>query len=505
MTDPVSPLPPPPPPPPAAARPGLRRRCHRGGERRVGVVRPEGRAVGAELQLRRRRHRPARSERRRQDHAHARHHRPHPGEPGQRRRRRAVAPSRPLGVRAPGPRPRGRSGAARPARRASSAPTWPTCTASPTAGSSTGRSTPCRCSTAADRSMDGFSKGMRQRSKVAAALVKNPLVLVLDEPLNGADPVQRAPAHRAVPAPRRRGAHGDRQLPRAARGRGDGGAGDRDRPGPAGRRRRAPGDPRRHGRRAPPAPRAGPRRARPGGARSSATTRWSACSSTATTSSCPPPEPRTSPCCSPGPPATSACTSSRCVPSTTRSRACSGSWSGERHRHPARRRREPSAPSSRYTLRSALPGKRWIGALAPGRRPSILFGLLATTLTDTADCAFVGVAADSLFMLVLPVTCLVIGDAVLGAEVRSGTFAFTWMSPVPTWQITARPLVGRHHRGGRHRSPIAFALSAVVAGAPGAGRRPRPSRARSARRPTSRCSSPSAASPSGRRCGRSRS
>jgi ABC-2 type transport system ATP-binding protein len=43
----------------------------------------------------------------------------------------------------------------------------------------------------ADRSMDGFSKGMRQRSKVAAALVKDPKVLVLDEPLNGADPIQR--------------------------------------------------------------------------------------------------------------------------------------------------------------------------------------------------------------------------------------------------------------------------------------------------------------------------
>jgi ABC-2 type transport system ATP-binding protein len=44
---------------------------------------------------------------------------------------------------------------------------------------------------AADRAVGGYSKGMRQRAKVAAALATEPEILVLDEPLNGTDPVQR--------------------------------------------------------------------------------------------------------------------------------------------------------------------------------------------------------------------------------------------------------------------------------------------------------------------------
>jgi ABC-2 type transport system ATP-binding protein len=49
-----------------------------------------------------------------------------------------------------------------------------------------------RLAAAADRKIAAYSKGMRQRIRLAQALCHDPEVMILDEPLNGLDPLARA-------------------------------------------------------------------------------------------------------------------------------------------------------------------------------------------------------------------------------------------------------------------------------------------------------------------------
>jgi ABC-type transport system involved in multi-copper enzyme maturation permease subunit len=119
----------------------------------------------------------------------------------------------------------------------------------------------------------------------------------------------------------------------------------------------------------------------------------------------------------------------------------------------------------RYTFQSCLPPKRWAAVLLPCAG-ALLFGLLAYAVTNnTADQAFAHIAAEGIFGLVMPIAALVIGDSVLGAEVRAGTFQFTWMSPTPMWQI----VLGRW-AGGSLVALVTIApscaLAAVVASSP---------------------------------------
>ncbi len=117
-----------------------------------------------------------------------------------------------------------------------------------------------------------------------------------------------------------------------------------------------------------------------------------------------------------------------------------------------------------YALRTCVAGRRSLGLVA-AVLAAVLFGFLSAGLSGDPTRDFAEVAGLALFGLVLPVACLVIGDAVLGAELRSGAFAFTWLAPVPTWKIA----VGRWLAGSLVAATsmaVAFAAAAFVAGAP---------------------------------------
>lgn len=116
-----------------------------------------------------------------------------------------------------------------------------------------------------------------------------------------------------------------------------------------------------------------------------------------------------------------------------------------------------------YTLRACVPSRRILLVLPVAG--AVLFGLLSRLSDDAAVTAFARVGGTAIHTLILPITCLVIGDALLGAEIRSGVFAFTWLSPVgyPT-------IVGGRWLGGTLIATAilapAAAAAAILAGAP---------------------------------------
>jgi ABC-2 type transport system permease protein len=117
-----------------------------------------------------------------------------------------------------------------------------------------------------------------------------------------------------------------------------------------------------------------------------------------------------------------------------------------------------------YALKACFPTKRRIGLLLPAAG-ALLFALLARLIPDPAAESLAAVADGGLFGVVLPVGCLVIGDAVLGAEVRSGTLHFTWLSPAAFATIVAgRWLAGLATALVALAAP--FGLAALVAGVP---------------------------------------
>ncbi len=125
--------------------------------------------------------------------------------------------------------------------------------------------------------------------------------------------------------------------------------------------------------------------------------------------------------------------------------------------------RSPLAAIVRYTVRACVPSQRVLLLLPIAG--ALLFGLLSRLSDETAVIAFARVGGTAMHTLILPITCLVIGDALLGAEIRSGVFAFTWLSPVRYSTIAAGRWLGGWIIAAAILVPAA-AGAAFVAGAP---------------------------------------
>ena len=118
-----------------------------------------------------------------------------------------------------------------------------------------------------------------------------------------------------------------------------------------------------------------------------------------------------------------------------------------------------------YVLRACLPRKR-LAVLALPVAVIVVTGLLSQVVADVeAQESFARIADGMVFGLALPLGALVIGDAVLGAEVRSGTLAFTWLSPTRFWEIAVSRWLGGWLVALASLVPAAV-LAALIAGVP---------------------------------------
>ena len=117
-----------------------------------------------------------------------------------------------------------------------------------------------------------------------------------------------------------------------------------------------------------------------------------------------------------------------------------------------------------YAVRICVPPRRAL-VLALPCAGALLFGLLAHTVGDPTPAGRFNTISSALFALALPFACLVVGDAVMGAEVRNGTFGLTWLSPVPFSTIVLARWSAGWLVAAAALTP-ALALSAVIAGVP---------------------------------------
>lgn len=119
-----------------------------------------------------------------------------------------------------------------------------------------------------------------------------------------------------------------------------------------------------------------------------------------------------------------------------------------------------------YVWRACLPRKR-LGVLAIPCGAAVLFGLMTLASNDSKARAVEMVTQIGVIGLVLPLGALVIGDAVLGSDVKSGVLSFTWLTPARFGEIVIARWLGGTIIACLTLVPASMAV-AIIGGVPGA-------------------------------------